>query len=849
MAEPLLQFDIYGHQFEARVSKGGYLAQVDEATRKVVREARAESISRQIKPRYMGRWERARRRLLESDEMSLNHFVSALVPVVTERTSISLNVYRERVDSQHLLEHLSSDAAERVRRLIREGEIDEPHTSLKQLALALDFVDEAAGEDATRWDDLVGWSAQVLDWDDFNEQERDYKLEIAENIALALEQLREGEPWKPALDLAFGSPNNMLYWRTCDDVKQWFASSPDEAREAVLRLVDEGEPLEERLDAFFEALSAEDLASPSLHVSVASYFLMGADPARYVYYQYTAFKDAMELAGYEQPAKDADETETYLHVLEFLDEIEQAVSERGGQPRDLLDLQSVVWVLTKTSLKELDFLPDEQVRELASRRGEALPEGMRGPEGELASPFAEHFEDISEAEWAFRLFRDAAKTLGIDDARDKRLVVSYSPGRRGKPITLIFADWKVCAVRSKQYPGPRVQLAIPSESGASLGLKRTFSFGQRPDEVDVGLHDVELSEARPFEGPLSVAFEEALVAAGQRFENHSASMHARYNEPELKESVFDPAVRHKVLTQGLAPEEQNPPFDIDRAMQGLFLDRASYVEILDLLEEKQNIILQGPPGVGKTFVVKRLAYTLMGEEAPDRVRMVQFHQSYTYEDFIQGYRPTNDAGFQRTDGTFYEFCDRAKADPDNEYVFIIDEINRGNLSKIFGELMMLIEPDKRGNEWQVPLQYAHSEEDTFFVPRNVYLIGMMNTADRSLAMVDYALRRRFAFVDLEPQFNDMFREHLGDMGVADGVVSRIVTRMRALNEEIAEDRTALGPGFRIGHSYFVPRDEGDYGDDWYRRVIKYEIAPLLEEYWFDDHDRVEQHVQMLMAGV
>ena len=176
------------------------------------------------------------------------------------------------------------------------------------------------------------------------------------------------------------------------------------------------------------------------------------------------------------------------------------------------------------------------------------------------------------------------------------------------------------------------------------------------------------------------------------------------------------------------------------------MQQEDYEKLVDILKIKKNIILQGAPGVGKTYAAKRLAYSIMGEKDVERVMMVQFHQSYSYEDFIMGYRPTA-TGFELKKGVFYNFCKKAEIDTDRDYFFIIDEINRGNLSKIFGELFMLIENDKRG----IPLQLLYADEK-FSVPRNAYLIGMMNTADRSLAMLDYALRRRFAFVDLKPGF-------------------------------------------------------------------------------------------------
>ena len=284
-----------------------------------------------------------------------------------------------------------------------------------------------------------------------------------------------------------------------------------------------------------------------------------------------------------------------------------------------------------------------------------------------------------------------------------------------------------------------------------------------------------------------------------------------------------------------APDPASVPYALDEAVREVFLDREHTERLRGQLTRKKALVLQGPPGTGKTFIAQRLAWVLAEERSTERIEAVQFHQSYGYEDFIRGYRPTEGGGFVLRDGPFLDFCERAREDGERPHVLLIDEINRGNLSRIFGELLMLIEADKRLEEWAVRLAYPRAADERFHVPENLYLIGTMNTADRSLALVDYALRRRFAFFTVEPAFGRAkFRRHLEERGVPASVRNRIGERLTALNETIAED-SDLGAGFRIGHSYFCDPPSGESADydRWFEEVVTFDIEPLLDEYWFD----------------
>lgn len=259
----------------------------------------------------------------------------------------------------------------------------------------------------------------------------------------------------------------------------------------------------------------------------------------------------------------------------------------------------------------------------------------------------------------------------------------------------------------------------------------------------------------------------------------------------------------------------------------VYMTGSKYDRLLNVLKRKKNIILQGAPGVGKTFAAKRLAYAMMGEKDKERVDFIQFHQNYSYEDFMMGYKPTENGGFEMQYGVFYRFCKKAENNSEKDYFFIIDEINRGNMSKIFGELLLLIEKDYRGTSSKLAYQNLN-----FSVPENLYIIGMMNTADRSLAMIDYALRRRFSFFDMEPGFDtEGFKEYQEKL--ASDKFNALIECIKELNNEIADD-PSLGKGFCIGHSYFCGLQADECTQELLEGIVEYDILPMLSEYWFDN---------------
>lgn len=295
-----------------------------------------------------------------------------------------------------------------------------------------------------------------------------------------------------------------------------------------------------------------------------------------------------------------------------------------------------------------------------------------------------------------------------------------------------------------------------------------------------------------------------------------------------------------LIRGGIMIDKSNPKYSEHDFLNEVFMESEEYVKLRNLLLTKKNVILQGAPGVGKTYSAKRLAYSIMGEKDESKIEFIQFHQNYSYEDFIMGYKPKEDGGFELKQGVFYNFCKKAQYDPTKKYFFIIDEINRGNMSKIFGELLMLIENGYRGEKHKIRLAYNNEH---FSVPENLYIIGMMNTADRSLAMIDYALRRRFSFFDMVPGFDSSgFKKYQDSLNCES--FNKVIDAVKTLNIEIAKD-DSLGKGFCIGHSYFCNQEPVD--KMWLESIVEYDIKPMLREYWFDNDKKFEEETDKLLS--
>lgn len=460
-----------------------------------------------------------------------------------------------------------------------------------------------------------------------------------------------------------------------------------------------------------------------------------------------------------------------------------------------------------------------------------------------------HANKDEEGSYVWKLRAELAKALDQVDLSGVELYVQVAPGEEDHGYWWLNANPKIWSY-SEMSVGEIQSYTLYNDSGNKRRIFQNFLDAKAGDMI-IGYESnpikqiVAIGKVSAEQDGEEIFFEklEGLVSP--------IDYQTLKNCPELEKMEFfvNPNGSLFKLTRGEYdfimdmirdenPVQQETSIDSyrkDDFLEKVYMTEERYDTLVAVLRNKKNIILQGAPGVGKTFTARRLAYSMMKEKDDSRIEFVQFHQNYSYEDFMMGYKPVEN-GFELKYGVFYRFCQKAANYPDKDYFFIIDEINRGNLSKIFGELLMLIERDYRNT--RATLAYNGL---SFFVPSNLYIIGMMNTADRSLAMIDYALRRRFSFFDMEPGFeSEGFIQYQNGLG--SDTFNELISKIKELNVEIAKDKS-LGKGFCIGHSYFCEKDVCT--DEWLREVVDYDILPMLAEYWFDEPDKLKRWENIL----
>ena len=626
-----------------------------------------------------------------------------------------------------------------------------------------------------------------------DEDEIRYKLDQGRKLADArVRFLADEDGWVEVLDE--GLVSNLFYYINRDNLIHWIQEEPIQAT-AALRAIwaDDASDAGARIRAFCRLLPAQLISGVGSRANLASILLMALGAENYPPFRIRVFQRSYEAFGFGSPANNLDEAETYGHALDFLDALKHDAGAAGIPIRHRLDVQSIVWVLMEGS-EETSSEPVEPMK--TSKRKSVWLMAL--------GPGSQHWDSF---------YSEGIAAIGWDDMGD---LLQYQRreelAAKGLKTNNLLGCWQFSR---EMQPGDVILVRCGSNSLVGGGIVTS---------------DYRFEDSRAeFKNVRDVDWHVNTEPVTLRQDGRLLPVKTLTNVTEFQYST----VAKRILgwdwdeTRTAEPE----PERIESLADRLYLPGAPFLnEIIALLEDKKQVIFQGPPGTGKTFIAQELARHMASSD--DRVDLVQFHPSYAYEDFVQGYRPSilesGQPGFELRDGPLLAAADRASREPDARHFLVIDEINRGNLAKVFGELYFLLEYRDR----PVRLQYQGDEERGFSLPANLFIIGTMNTADRSIALVDAALRRRFYFVEFHPDsepVRGVLRRWLNQKAPNMEWVADAVERA---NQLLIEDRHAA-----IGPSYFIKEGLDDIAVE---RIWRHSVLPYIEERLFGEHDRLPE---------